>query len=356
MRFLLLLFLSFPVFSQVTIYLKPKPYGFRAKEYYVSSVQDLRVSQHFLGKVYLRNQAQTDLLLAGGTESSFHNHTSEGLVQNTNGVPLIIKIEKLTFSENRNRNSGLIDGLAEMQLKVYGVLQGDTLELCTPRSGNKYNRSLGTAHELAYEPLLRQMWVSCLEYMDSYINNSIGRLELFNTGSQIIIEPYSTQNRGDTVHYFSRKVTWSDFRGRPPMATKYAAAIFPSIGIGTKLTIRDRKLVAIIKPQVFMIPSQSWFRAGSNTASGLRHEQLHFDITKVVMDRLLEKLRNIDARTMDDLSSMIQYEYLQSFREMNKLQEQYDEESRHNLDKAGQARWEQKVQRWLRDGLNVSNQ
>jgi hypothetical protein len=85
-------------------------------------------------------------------------------------------------------------------------------------------------------------------------------------------------------------------------------------------------------------------------ASALRHEQLHFDITKVVMDRLIEKLRKIEANTMDDLSSMIQYEYLESFREMNKLQQQYDDESRHNLDRVGQAKWEEKVQNWLKEG------
>ena len=99
-----------------------------------------------------------------------------------------------------------------------------------------------------------------------------------------------------------------------------------------------------------MVPSQSWVKSGSMNASALQHEQLHFDITKVVMDRLLDKLKKIEANTMDDLSSIIQYEYLQSFREMNKLQQEYDEESRHNLDKAGQMKWENKVQNWLKEG------
>ncbi|WP_055143191.1 hypothetical protein [Jiulongibacter sediminis] len=333
----------------MSLQLKSEVYSFEAEDYYIAAVQDERVSQYFLGKVFLRNQSLTDLLIDGGTENAFLNNTRQGFRQNRNGVPLIIKIEVLAFSEKRNSN-GLIDGYSEMKLKVFGVLEQDTLELCSPRSSNRYNRSLGTAHELAYEPLLRQMWVSCIEYLNGYVANSVNRLELFNTGSEIIIEPFSTQNRGDTVHYFSRKVTWNDFKGRPPMASKFAAAIFPSIGIGTKLTIRNRKLVAIIKPQVFMIPSQSWVKSGSLNSSALRHEQLHFDITKVVMDRLIEKLKKIEANTMDDLSSMIQYEYLQSFREMNKLQQQYDDESRHNLDRAGQAKWEEKVQNWLREG------
>ncbi|HEY1054654.1 MAG TPA: hypothetical protein VGE24_05945 [Emticicia sp.] len=53
------------------------------------------------------------------------------------------------------------------------------------------------------------------------------------------------------------------------------------------------------------------------------------------------------AESIEDLKSMIQYEYLESYREMNRLQKEYDEESRHSLDTFKQAEWAQKVKMWL---------
>jgi hypothetical protein len=44
---------------------------------------------------------------------------------------------------------------------------------------------------------------------------------------------------------------------------------------------------------------------------------------------------------------MIQYEYLESYREMNQLQKQYDSESNHSLYRQSQADWELKVKKWL---------
>jgi hypothetical protein len=68
------------------------------------------------------------------------------------------------------------------------------------------------------------------------------------------------------------------------------------------------------------------------------------------MDRLLRKLQNIEAKTMDDLSSMIQYEYLEAYKEMNRIQDAYDLETNHNLNKTKQAEWARTVQVWLLEG------
>ncbi|MGR3809051.1 hypothetical protein [Jiulongibacter sp. NS-SX5] len=352
MKFLFLTLISFSLSAQVNLTLQKSSYDFGALNSYVKSIRDTRESPYFLGKVYLRNMSKTDLTLNSGTERAFLNNL-QSLSQNYSGTPLYIEILKLSFEEKKG-NNGLIDGFAQMRLKVFALHQNDTLELCSPGSTNRYNRSPGTAHSEAYEPLLRQMWEAAMKYTHSYIDQNLNRLEAFNTGSLVNLGKFQTVNRGDTVHYFSRKVNWSDFKGSPPPITKFAAAIFPSIAIETGLTIKDRKLVANIRPKVFMVPSQSWVKSGSRSESALRHEQLHFDITMVIMNDLISKLRKIEAYTVDDLSSMIQYQYLESFREMNRLQKEYDLETGHSTNSTAQLLWERKVASWLKDPTSYS--
>jgi hypothetical protein len=96
-----------------------------------------------------------------------------------------------------------------------------------------------------------------------------------------------------------------------------------------------------------MVRGMSWALPSSLNDYALAHEQLHFDIAKLVTERFKKKIAAMQADLIIDLNSMIQYEYLESYREMNQLQKQYDLDSNHSLYRQGQADWETKVKKWL---------
>jgi hypothetical protein len=336
----------FRSFSQVTILLENGTYSIqKTQEYQIVAVKDDRGISS-LGKVYLPNGSKTDLILKNGIEAAFIRHLRENLKQEKNGTEVIIRIKQLQVTENTNP-SGLINGTIRMEIDAFAFFDGKEIKICTARSSSELSRSFGTLHQKIHEPLIRQAWISCIKTVDNYIEAHKNKLEAFNTGSHIIFKPFQTRNTGDTVHYASRKIKWNDFKGVPRDQSSYAASIFTSIAIQTELRIIDRKITATIQPQTFMIPSQSWVKPIARDDSSLEHEQIHFDITQVIMLRLMDRLKNLEARTMDDLNSMIQYEYLEAFKEMNRLQEQYDKESRHNLNKPGQIKWKLQVYEWL---------
>jgi hypothetical protein len=337
--------ISFQTLAQLSIDLKPQSYNFKEKAYFYQSVIDTRKSPFLLGQIFNKDKSKVDLVLTGGTEIAFLSHTKRNFQPKADSRPLMVKIKALSFYETK-RNDGLIDGKVELKLSVYALFDNDTTMLCEPRSSSKYQRSINNFGQNDFEGILRELWVSCMRFTDDYIALNSSKMEVFNTGVNIIILPYETVNKRDTIHYLSRAVTWNDFKAEP-RESKYSAAIFPAISLGSQLTVKDNKLTAILKPQVYMIPSQSWAKNFAKDASGLRHEQIHFDITKVVMDRLLRKLKNIKSSTIDDLSSIIQYEYLEAFREMNRLQDAYDSESNHNLNASKQTEWALKVKGWL---------
>jgi len=150
----------------------------------------------------------------------------------------------------------------------------------------------------------------------------------------------------DTLFYPARRLRWSDFRGTPSLSGNSGAIAFTSFSYeGSSHLLKDTLRITL-NLQVFFIRSASWARAGVMDSYSLAHEQLHFDITWLVVQRFKQKILHMDL-TRDDYDSMIQYEYLESFREMNRVQDDYDEETRHSINATAQREWAGRVAREL---------
>ncbi|KAA2245026.1 hypothetical protein F0L74_03440 [Chitinophaga agrisoli] len=150
----------------------------------------------------------------------------------------------------------------------------------------------------------------------------------------------------DTLFYPARKLRWTDFRGTPSLRGPSAAVAFTSFAYEGRSRLQRDTLQITLTLQVFFIRSASWARAGIMDSYALGHEQLHFDITYLVAQRFKQRIRSL-ALTRDDYDSMIQYEYLEAFREMNRLQEEYDGETRNGVNAAAQQEWMTRVSREL---------
>lgn len=77
---------------------------------------------------------------------------------------------------------------------------------------------------------------------------------------------------------------------------------------------------------------------------GLAHEQKHFDITEIYARKIRrmfhEEVNRGNLHRIDDMLEAY-------FREWERAQEHYDNETEHSLDKAQQAKWNAKIQRML---------
>lgn len=153
----------------------------------------------------------------------------------------------------------------------------------------------------------------------------------------------------DTLFYAKeRKLRLEDFMGTPSFRGPSAAVAYTSFAYDGSSLIKKDTLFIFLRLQVFFVKSASWVRADARDNYTLAHEQLHFDITLLVAERFKQKLRQT-ALNRDDYDSIIQYQYLQSFREMNRLQYAFDQETNHGLDKAAQLQWQDKIRAALKN-------
>ncbi len=339
--------------AQLKLALQPKPYNYSADEYFVADVKDARISvKPAIGQVYDTDRKVKELFFTDGLEKALYKHLAQSFKQDLKGTALFLKITELSISEKIDTKN-LISGQAVLKMAVYTIKGGDTSLVCKPNSSNRFTRSLNTTGLTYYEPIVVNMLKACMDFTQRYIVENKSKISAFVSGSSVIIEPYEFHPAVDTVFYQERKVKWTDFKGTPNFNSKYAAAIFPNIAIDTKLMIKNRQVVASVTPRVFMIQGMSWAKEHTKDDYALAHEQLHFDIAKLIMDELLGKLKKLSADSIDDLQSMIHYEYLEAYRKLNKTQELYDSESNHSINAVNQNKWERKVKNALANNLSL---
>lgn len=354
-----ILFFGQPLFANVNleqdfknINLQLEKLPFTPKEYYLSEIIDLRVDQTKVGMMLLPNALGPQAVdLRGGGKASLSAYILHSLPRNSNLRPIRVTIHDSSISEKKGAN-GIIEGEIKLDLS-FDFLNGDPIHLISYKGGVNYRRS-GSQPDLV-EPALRKSLNAALQYFHNWIDKEVGQNVLLTKGVNISITDVGNNPDIDTVFYDKdTPLIFEDFRARPRPGSRYAASIFVSFSFDVKSEIVGDMLDVNVRSKVFMLKDQSWARGESKNEYTLNHEQRHFDIAKIVMEKLKVTLNDLEIYP-DEWDSVINYYYLEAFREMNHLQERYDKETRHGLDRAAQERWNNKIDQALKHGLLSEN-
>lgn len=147
---------------------------------------------------------------------------------------------------------------------------------------------------------------------------------------------------GDSIYYSAKRLlTWDDFKSKIPNS-RYDAEVFPSIGYDERTDVTNGVINVGLAIKVSLPKSAAWVRNGSMNDYTLNHEQRHFDIAKIAAEHFEQKLK-VENLTTTNFEGIINVDYLDAYREMDALQKQYDDETRHGADQAEQERWNKKI-------------
>jgi len=156
-----------------------------------------------------------------------------------------------------------------------------------------------------------------------------------------------TGNAGDTIYYApNRKLDWADFKGKPDMYSP-AAAITES-GFGYRLSLQSSNGSANMVITVFCYfnKNKSWVKKGMNTSYALLHEQHHFDITYIYACLFIQKLR-LTRFTINNYAALIDKIHDECFTELDKMQDEYDGQTKNGRVNRQQSFWNKKIDRQL---------
>ena len=328
--------------AQDPIVLRVETLPFTPTEFHIDGFVDERKNTSAIawlipqGSVNAKTQAVD---LSGGGKAAIEKFVFNSLPRNKDLRPIIVRLQELRVIEKPG-DKGMING--ELTLEMAFDLKGtsENHHLVSFQGGMRYKRSANRSFDL--EPGLRKSLGNALDYLNQWMDKNVASHPLLAREVKVIFSDYIANPEEDTVFYSpDRPLIWDDFRAAP-RANKYAASIFPSFSWTGRSEVIDGVLQYHIQATVYMLKNSSWVRKGAATAYGLNHEQRHFDIVKIVVERFKRRLAEMPL-TPEDYDDMLGYQYVETYREMNQLQDQYDGETRHGINKEAQEKWN----RWI---------
>jgi len=146
----------------------------------------------------------------------------------------------------------------------------------------------------------------------------------------------------------NKRLNWSDYKGKPDPNSDAAASTSTYLVID--YNISQNKMT--YKIQSMFSRTRSW--GLHKTDYILSHEQGHFDIAEVFARKLHKKMSEFkfDKRTYQKNLGKIYDEVVE---EKTEMQNDYDRETRHSINKEKQAQWIKKIEKLLEEYEDYSN-
>lgn len=147
--------------------------------------------------------------------------------------------------------------------------------------------------------------------------------------------------KSDTIYYDThKKLNWKDFKGKPDAHNEATAITSSGFGYAAAMQYRNGKTSIEIAVFCYFSKTNSWVKTESDYA--LNHEQHHFDVTYIATNRFIQKLKNATF-TRNNYDSLLEKIYRENCRELEKMQNEYDGQTRNGRLKNIQAYWNEKI-------------
>lgn len=304
--------------------------------YQITEVIDLRINKNQIGEVFQFNERKGKVVLKNSLGTSALSFFQKNVRPYQKEVIKIqARVYDFNLSESKAYDSNIYNGDIQLIIGFYKIGSFEPIHLVDYSGSVQYRRSANRLEMI--ESTLSRIFRSSLEYFDAWIRMQVmDNPNLARVVRLEIIDKAKESNK-DTVYYSpNRPLEWADFKDRPNSGSRYNASIFTSFSIQGKSLVEAGTIVQNLEIDVYMLPDQSWVRNQNDYA--LNHEQRHFDVARIVADRLVDKLKSIELDP-DWYEATINDEFLNAYREMNRLQEIYDKQTRHGMDTMEQERW-----------------
>ncbi|MFM2327214.1 MAG: hypothetical protein RIR31_1416 [Bacteroidota bacterium] len=153
--------------------------------------------------------------------------------------------------------------------------------------------------------------------------------------------------KNDTIYYNpDKKLTWLDFKGKPDEHSDATAITASGFGYQSAMQYRSQKTTIEIAVFCYFAKQNSWVRGGKESDYALNHEQHHFDITYIIANLLIQKFKAAKF-TRSNYADLIEKIYNESCQELEKMQNDYDGQTRNGRLKNIQTNWNENVEKQL---------
>lgn len=149
---------------------------------------------------------------------------------------------------------------------------------------------------------------------------------------------------GDVIYYDEAKpLVWSNFQGNPILSGNVAAETMSGFGYTAAMKSKNGKGEINVSIYCYFSKPKSWVKPDRKTAYILEHEQRHFDISFIAANMFAHKVKEAKLTTAN-LNSVLPALYRECCAVIDKMQDDYDGETKNGQVKEMQAKWNKSLQ------------
>ena len=333
------------------IILKDEAIEIKQQAFYISQVEDERSQQTPVAQLATRTADHQVKLVATNLQAAPATAISKYLQRNLpvdrTRWPVIMQIKDLKITETPSPD-GRIEGQINVALD-FGLDKPYGFEHLIAYPGKlRYVRSVDNA--VSVERNLRSMLKGGLEYLNQWIKDNAQTSRKLATAVKISIGDYTEKTEGDTIYYSAKRpLTWADFQSKLRPSGPYQAAVMPSIGYTQEMKVNAGIIEVKLLMKAYVPKSACWANPAGRDDYALNHEQRHFDIVKIIAEQYKQKLKTAKLKP-DTYEAFINMQYLDSFRDMDKMQKAYDDQTAHGQNRGVQEEWNRRIDAALKSG------
>jgi len=301
------------------------PVLFKPANFYIANIADERATK-------------------GKEVAVFTEYIKSNLAKDLSLKPITIDINELTLTETTTK-TGMVEGVIKLQLGFNLQKDYGTEHLLSYSGGMRYTRM--ASNTIAADNNIKSLTKAALVYLNTWMNNNIHTNRILANAVKIRFDYYKEKLEGDTIYYAAnRPMGWADFKSTRKLSNKYAAVVMPNFGYEQHEEIVKGVIYVTVTLKTYLAKSDCWLNTPYKEAYILNHEQRHFDVAKIVTEQFKEKIMATKSGP-DTFEGIINMQYLDSYRDMNKLQKDYDNETEHGLNRIAQEEWNKRIDRLL---------
>jgi len=159
-----------------------------------------------------------------------------------------------------------------------------------------------------------------------------------------ILSSFLSQGQEKMQWFANVPLTWDDFKGQPQSGS-YVATTNSGISFSYAIQKKNNQYSVTYTIESFFYPYGSWYQKDKVTPQVLKHEQTHFDITELHARKFRKRMEAISTernpkREIQNLFNTIE-------KERKEMQEKFDLETNHSINKEEEKAWENYVQKQL---------
>lgn len=309
-------------------------------KYRIVEVLDHRINKAKIGEVFERGGHKLPVTFKGDLEqlaTRFFNQIIQA--EDSSEQEIQVRIFEIDLIEKFNAEKKLYEGEVELGLGFFAKGTFDAVHLLDYAASTQYQRSGFRMDKV--EDIVTKLFQNGVTYFDTWIKSQALSNRALARDFRLEIVNHDQVSTADKIYYDSaRPLNWADFKARPNPSSKNNATIFTSFSVQGISMMDSGSVVQSLEINAYMLPRQSWVKNQSDY--GLNHEQRHFDVVKIIADRLIHRLKSMEL-DLDFYQARINEAYLEAYREMNRLQEFYEKQTQNGLNSTEQDNWNQLI-------------